>query len=72
MSIELLYVMIFLLGSLFVNEHFISKELKRALSQALYTKEVITAVGNAAISEGLKLATEIDVLKKQLEDQNSE
>ena len=68
MSVELLYIMILLLAFLFINEHFISKELREELLKTSFVKEVAVTIGDEAISEVYRLAQEVDRLQKELEN----
>lgn len=68
MSIELLYIMIFLLGILFVNEHFISKNLQKELLHVSYMKEVAIIIGDEAMNQIIELDGEVCRLRKQLDD----
>ena len=66
MSVELLYIMLFLMGLLFVNEHYISKELRRRLFEEAFLKEVQTAITEEALNEVVRLDTKVTSLQEQL------
>jgi len=66
MSVELLYAMIVLLGTLFINEHYISKELRRKLFEEAFMKEVQTTIIEEALTEVVRLAEETQELQEQL------
>lgn len=72
MSVELLYIMILLLAFLFINEHFISKELREKLLKTSFMKDIAVTIGDEAISEVYRLAQEVDRLQKKIEDDETE
>jgi len=67
MSVELYWIMIILLGVLFINEHFISKELRSALYRETYMKEVAMAISDEVLEEQNNLDYEIQELHRRLE-----
>jgi len=67
MSVELYWVIIILLGILFINEHFISKELRIALFRETYLKEVSMAINDEVLEEQDNLDFEIQELHRRLE-----
>tara|TARA_B100000131_G_scaffold116562_1_gene113507 strand:- start:5450 stop:5677 length:228 start_codon:yes stop_codon:yes gene_type:complete len=58
--------MLFLMGLLFVNEHYISKELRRRLFEEAFLKEVQTAITEEALNEVVRLDTKVTSLQEQL------
>jgi len=64
--------MILLLAFLFINEHFISKELREKLLKTSFMKDIAVTIGDEAISEVYRLAQEVDRLQKKIEDDETE
>ena len=54
------------MGLLFVNEHYISKELRRRLFEEAFLKEVQTAITEEALNEVVRLDTKVTSLQEQL------
>ena len=72
MSVELYWVIIIILGVLFINEHFISKELRIALFRETYLKEVSMSITDEVLKEQNNLDHEIQELQRKLETHESE
>jgi hypothetical protein len=67
MSVEFYWVFIILLAILFINEHFISKELKITLFREAYLKEVAMSVADDVLAEQVNLDYKIERLQQRLE-----
>ena len=66
MTVELYWVLIILLAVLFINEHFISKELRITLFREAYLKEVAMSVADDVLAEQVNLDYEIERLQQRL------